>query len=440
MGREVPGLASMLTRAGRTDLLERYRQALEAYSGATASALRGNDMTSVAQRAWADYDTVAREIAAVAGVDLPGVQLTPAELAAAAAEGPVVYLAAADRSGYAIIVSVAGPPTYLALPRLTWADVVDLVESFLGGREPDWDKVATAARRLWTAGIDMLAADLPAGALVTLIPVGLLGLLPVHAAGGPTAPGQAPGEWEFLADRVTVRYAPNARTLLGTRHRAGALAQAPLTLLAVAAPDGDPRNRVEHTVREVTEIARRWTQVKLITDGASAALGELPGDDTVWHLACHCRTVPERILDSALLLSHAQVTLREILAMPSVPRRLAVLSACKTHVSGTELPDEAMGLPAGLLHAGFAGVIASHWEVSDRSTAFLMTRFHDLWHCQGLTPPMALAEAQRWLRGATRADAHAYLDGLPPEGLAQREADRPYRHPYYWAPFALTGH
>jgi CHAT domain-containing protein len=456
LGREWPGLPALLAQADRPDLLERYRQALNAYSTATASAVDGDDLTSAAQRAWADYDTVAREIAAVAGVEMPGVRLTPAELAAAAAEGPVVYLAAAARGGYAIIVSGTGPPAYLPLPQLTRAAAADLAEALV--REPELepelyrDKIAAVVRRLWTAGIRILAADLPAGALVTLIPVGLLSLLPVHAAGGPAVPGQAPEDWEYFADRVTVRYAPNARTLLTTRHRAGALARAPLTLLAVAAPDADPQQPLPHTVREVTEIARWWTQARLITDGASAALEELSGDDTVWHLACHCNTVPDRILDSALLLNRARVTLRAILAMPSVPRRLAVLSACSTHVSGTDLPDEAMGLPAGLLHAGFAGVVASHWAVSDHSTAFLMTRFHDLWHGQGLPPAIALAEAQRSLRRATRANLNAYLDGVadppagqPPEPLAQREAVRPYRHrpyghPYHWAPFALTGH
>ncbi len=453
LGRERPGLAALLTQASRPDLLERYQQALEAYSAATASSVDGNDLTSAAQRAWTSYDTVVREIAAVADIDMPSVRLAPAELAAAelaaaAAEGPVVYLAAAAGGGYAIIVPAAAPPTYLPLPELTRTEAADLAESFPREAEPDrMKKITVATRRLWTAGIGMLASDLPAGALVTLIPVGLLSLLPVHAAGGPAAPGQAPDDWDFLADRVTVRYAPNARTLLGTRHRAGALTQAPLTLLAAAAPDGgDQQQSLPYTVREVTEITQRWTQAKLITDGASA-LRELGGDYTVWHLACHCWTVPEHILDSALLLSDAQVTLREILVMRSVPRRLAVLSACNTHVSGTELPDEVMGLPAGLLHAGFAGVVASHWVVNDRSTPFLMTRFHDLWHGQGLPPAVALAEAQRWLRRATRADLNAYLDGIlaPPadwstDGLADWEAVRPYGHPYHWAPFALTGH
>jgi CHAT domain-containing protein len=96
-----------------------------------------------------------------------------------------------------------------------------------------------------------------------------------------------------------------------------------------------------------------------------------------------------------------------------------VLSACETHLSGTQLPNEAMGLPAGLLQTGFAGVVASHWAVPDRSTAYFMIRFHELWCGRGLSPAAALAETQRWLRTVTPADR--------------------YGHPYFWAPFALTG-
>jgi CHAT domain-containing protein len=465
LGREQPGLDVLLAQVGRPDLLDRYRQTLKEYSEPTTSSPDNDDdaLAAAAQRAWSRYDAVAREIAAVTGVNPLSARITLADLAGAATEGPVVYLAAADHGGYAIIVSAEGPPAYVPLHQLNRADAAELVESFPRGPgfgPEDVDEIAEAARRLWTAGIGTLAADLPAGALVTLIPVGLLSLLPLHAAGGPAAPSQGTGEWEFLADRVTVRYAPNARTLLGTRQRADALAQVPLTLLTVAAPYVDQGSPIPNTVREVTEIARRWTQAKLITDGSPAAVAELSGDHTVWHLACHCRTVPERILDSALQLRGAEVTLRAVLAMRSVPRRLAVLSACNTHVSGAELPDEAIGLPTGLLHAGFAGVVASHWPTSDSSTPYLMIRFHELWHGQGLPPATALAEAQRWLRWATDADLRACLGGVAeqpversPARLAQWEAARshehhsdehgprrPYSHPFHWAPFALTGH
>ena len=123
-----------------------------------------------------------------------------------------------------------------------------------------------------------------------------------------------------------------------------------------------------------------------------------------------------------------------------------MLSACDTHLSGRQLPDEAMGLPAGLIQAGFAGVVASHWAVLDRPAAGLMIRFHELWHGQGLPPAAALALAQRWLRTATAAELTACLDGahgqsVPEPAAAARRNARAgrYGHPYYWAAFALTG-
>jgi CHAT domain-containing protein len=184
----------------------------------------------------------------------------------------------------------------------------------------------------------------------------------------------------------------------------------------------------------------------MIPGGTCAAvLAALPRY-TVWHFACHCQAIPDRILDSALLLEDDRLALDVLLRLPSAPRRLAVLSACQSHRSGKELPDEAMGLPGGLLQVGHAGVVASHWNVDDRSAVFLMTRFYQLWRGRGLPPSAALAEAQRWVRRATHADLHAYLPHVlvPPADRSLRAwarwADvRPFDHPRHWAPFALTG-
>jgi len=164
----------------------------------------------------------------------------------------------------------------------------------------------------------------------------------------------------------------------------------------------------------------------------------------VWHFACHCVAEPDHILDSALILADGELSLRDILALPPAPRRLAILSACETHRSGTDLPDEATGLPAALIQAGFAGVVASQWAVGDWSTSHLMSRFHDLWRNKGLAPAAALAEAQRWCRTATVADLHGYgsveqRDGLQAPDEPGPLANRPLRHPFWWAAFALTG-
>jgi len=443
LGRERPDLPAALIQAGREDLLARYRASLEEYR-ADAAPAPDQDLSSAAQRAWAKYDATVRDIATVVDIDVPGAPPRLAELTLAARDGPVVYLAGATQGGYAIVVPTEGPPVYRPLPGLARAGIVEQAESILRGTGRA--EVEAVVQWLWNSGIRALSRDLPVGALITIVPVGLLSLLPVHAAGGPTAAGQAPADWEYLADMVTVRYAHNARTLLRARDRADMFPRDALALLAVAAPDSDPQQPVRYTVPEITQVARLWARAETVTDGTPTAVERMLADHTVWHFACHCSVTPDSILDSALLLTGARLSLRTILALTPSPRRLAVLSACDTHLSGTQLPDEAIGLPAGLLQAGFAGVVASHWNVSDRSTAIFMIRFHELWYGQGLSPAAALAETQRWLRTATTAELTACLGGVqgqpahepPAEGTPRRTAGR-YGHPYFWAPFALTG-
>ena len=443
LGRERPDLPAALIQVRREDLLARYRAALEEYRAAAAPG-PDQDLSSAAQRAWARYDATVRDIAAVVDIDVPGAPLRLAELTLAARDGPVVYLAGATRGGYAIVVPTAGPPVYRPLPGLARTGVAGQAESFLRGAGPV--EVETVVQWLWDSGIRAMSRDLPAGALITIVPVGLLSLLPVHAAGGPTAAGQAPEDWEYLADLVTVRYAHNARTLLRARDRADKLPRSALTLLAVAAPDSDPQQQVRYTVPEITQIARQWARAETVIDGTPTAVERMLAGHTVWHFACHCHVTPDSILDSELLLTGARLSLRTILALPPSSRRLAVLSACDTHLSGTRLPDEAIGLPAGLLQAGFAGVVGSYWSVTDRSTAIFMIRFHELWYGQGFSPAVALARTQRWLRTATSAELTAYLGGgqgqpahEPPAAHTPIRTAGRYGHPYFWAAFALTG-
>jgi CHAT domain-containing protein len=93
---------------------------------------------------------------------------------------------------------------------------------------------------------------------------------------------------------------------------------------------------------------------------------------------------------------------------------LVVLSACETslgkHVQGEGL----VGLTQAFLYAGAATVVATLWNVADRSSAELMVLFH------------------RALDSASRAEAlrRAQLD------LIRRQT---FSHPYFWAGFSVIG-
>ena len=190
---------------------------------------------------------------------------------------------------------------------------------------------------------------------------------------------------------------------------------------------------------------------------AKAIAQGLPGA-THLHLACHGGFNPNEPLDSALYLSgEERLTLRDLLDgnLDLSSQRLAVLSACQTGITEFEqVPDEAIGLPAGFLQAGIPGVVATLWPVNDQSTAVLVAEFYRLLLAERQDPATALARARRFLRDATAQDLAQWFerryDDSGATDLAAYEAatdlrshpapaDRPYADPVYWAGFVYSG-
>ncbi|MCP4626979.1 MAG: CHAT domain-containing protein [bacterium] len=141
-------------------------------------------------------------------------------------------------------------------------------------------------------------------------------------------------------------------------------------------------------------------------------------------------------------------------AMDGMGARLAVLSACETGVTDMKNADEVIGLPSGLVQAGVAGVAASLWPVSDRSTMMLMGRFYELWRKDGVNPHEALRQAQIWVRDSSADEKLEYCKELGGSDQKNtREARRgffwapersepearDFTHPYYWAAFQYVG-
>ena len=78
-----------------------------------------------------------------------------------------------------------------------------------------------------------------------------------------------------------------------------------------------------------------------------------------------------------------------------------MLSACDAGLSGTRLPDEAVGPAAVLLLAGARSVVAALWPVDDELAVAFMTGYHG--HLAGgMAPAAALSAA----RQAGVADGH----------------------------------
>jgi CHAT domain-containing protein len=95
---------------------------------------------------------------------------------------------------------------------------------------------------------------------------------------------------------------------------------------------------------------------------------------------------------------------------------LVVLSACRTAL-GKEVHGEGLiGLTRGFMYAGASRVVSSIWNVDDRASAQLMSRFYDAMLTRRLSPAKALREAQIALLRQPR-----------------------WSNPHYWAAFGLQG-
>jgi CHAT domain-containing protein len=81
---------------------------------------------------------------------------------------------------------------------------------------------------------------------------------------------------------------------------------------------------------------------------------------------------------------------------------------------------EIEGLSAIVQHGGARQVIASLWQVEDRSTAALMRRLYESLQADDGDGAHALRRAQIALRATDVSGA------------------RPYEHPYYWAGFVAS--
>lgn len=250
-----------------------------------------------------------------------------------------------------------------------------------------------------------------------LVPHGILNYLPFALLPTRVATGSP-----LLVERYSVSYLPSARAL-GARHATTASSR---SVLAVA-PE---RSRLRFARTEVASIARLFEPDASALTGSQAtesAFRDQAGAFRTLHLATHGYFNKFNPLLSGLELeadahNDGLLEVHEILGM-DLQSDLVTLSACETGMGSgffNEIPagDDFVSLTRAFLKAGSHAVLATLWEVDDRSTVDFMQRFYGRLEDPGAThdKAVALAVAQRSLR-----------------------ASEEFRHPYFWAPFVLVG-
>lgn len=422
-----------------------------------------DDSIEAIRAARVELDAVIAEIRAVDGFQDFLAPSSFDDVAAAANDHPLVYLAAAELGGLALIVR--GPDvTHVELATLTAQAVRTRVEEHLGAYgefrvDPDhqrgnWDAALdTVTSWLWTDAMGPVLAELTDVDHAVLIAGGLLGLLPLHAAWTPAPSPTDPHARRYALDQIALSYCPNARALAVARNIAQQTP--PSRLLSVVDPISDAAPLPYATPEAAGFAAACGIAHRELrgTDATPLAFRNEAVNADVLHLVCHGQADLTEPLRSALMLTARPVDLEQLMAM-RLQVRLAVLSACETALPGTELPDEVIGLPTGLLQAGVAGVIASLWAVPDRATAMLMTEFARRWRADSGDPAEALRRAQQWVRDTTNREkinhwraARSHAPTLPDavidafvDPLASAEPDaRDHAGAGAWAAFTHLG-
>jgi CHAT domain-containing protein len=308
-----------------------------------------------------------------------------------------LYIWKIDRQG---MVSRTVPLADHLLERLVTAErkrLQDPGQPYAGGGPPSAYQIL----------IQPIEATLTTGTLC-FVPHGALHYLPF----GAIYDGR-----QYLIDRFAVCQVPSATVLKYALHKGKRRIS---HLLAFGNPDlGNPRADLKFAEEEVNRIAdaRRGTR-KYIRQSATETRfkQESAGAFDAIHFACHGLFESEQPLRSALMLAKdeqndGRLTAIELYSL-KINASLVSLSACETGLGFISDGDDLVGLTRGFIFSGAGTVISSLWSVDDRATALLMQSFYQA------------------LDRGSRA-------GALPE--AQLTTKAQFGHPFFWAPFILTG-
>ena len=192
---------------------------------------------------------------------------------------------------------------------------------------------------------------------------GPLAFLPIHAAGlYGSSQSSVPGC--KLADYVVSSYTPTLTALIEGSHPKS---QSKPKLLAVGLPDKSGLPNVKKEIDILEKHAQGHSFSKLMESDATVEKVVEGMKESNWvHFACHgVQEISDPTKSALLLANNTQLTLLDMSKLSLPHADLAYLSACQTATGVEVLSEEALHLTAGMLSAGYCGVIGTMWSIMD---------------------------------------------------------------------------
>ncbi|NUP49737.1 MAG: CHAT domain-containing protein [Catenulispora sp.] len=404
------------------------------------------DLTQARLQAQRDWDALLDRIRAVDGHSQFLAPPKIAELAAHANQGPIVYVFA----GYALILSAdpARRVRPVELKGLTRREALARAELLVSASRvaSDGAESPTARRAaqqsifdvlewLWTTVAEPVLTALDHTTTPTddelwprvwWCPVGVLGYLPIHAAGHHRdVPGQDQGKATVartVLDRVISSYIPTVRALRYARAQPEPSAPNDAALI-VAVPDAPDTQILPGALAEADIIARLIPGAVRPGHPVRAEVLDLLPAHAVAHFSCHGVVDWDDAAASCLILHDHQdqpLTVGDINKL-HMTGSLAYLSACDTATASPRLLDEAPHLSGAFHLAGYRNVVGTLWPVDDQAATRIVDDFYTRLTADGTRPP------------ATELCAEALHHAV------RRERARYPATPTYWAAHTHTG-
>lgn len=238
------------------------------------------------------------------------------------------------------------------------------------------------------------------GEHLIIVPHGVLHLLPFHALFDGS---------QYLADRLTVSYAPSATTYALCRTRRTRTSDARLVVGFGSPAEGE-------IPEDLSAVASALGSPRVFSGDAQAEAGlrELGPSSSVIYMANHRPVSQHDPIPSGKVFGSAHLGLSYLYQLRLQPELIAVTGfAPRLEMNAPETGEEAVALAHCLLESGARSTLSTLWDRTGPRAAQFFKRFFER-QAQGLPKAEAYRQTQREVRD------------LSP-------------HPFYWAGPYLTG-
>ncbi len=307
-----------------------------------------------------------------------------------------------------LLPNISNKPRKAADPIMVYVPSDEQKEITQAERERNRRRFSQSVQDFYKDMLSPIEKDIKTKNLI-IVPHGVLHKVPFAALSDGT---------QYMADKYALTILPAASVVEYVVKKRKA---AKSTILIMANPKTDyvPLDFAEV---EGENISKLFPSREVYTlDKATESIAKNKSSSfNIIHFASHGQFNEKQPLQSGLLLARDKendgfLQVHEIFSLDLKNANLVTLSACETALAKVQGGDDLVGLSRGFIYAGTPSLLASLWEVDDKSTSILMESFYKNW-LNGMSKPDALREAQIELKKIPQ-----------------------YSHPFYWAPFIMIG-